>query len=48
MVGRISFVSTITIFGTPMDITLQELAIEAFFPADADSAEKLRKLLPNA
>ena len=33
--GRISFVSTVTIFGTPVDITLSELAIEAFFPADA-------------
>lgn len=46
VVGRISFVTTITIFGTPMDVTLQELAIEAFFPADAESAGKLRKLLP--
>lgn len=47
VVGRISFVTTITIFGTPMDVTLQELAIEAFFPADAASAEMLRKLLPS-
>lgn len=44
--GRISFLSTITIFGTPVDVTLSELAIEAFFPADAASAELLRKLLP--
>lgn len=42
--GRISFVSTVTIFGTPVDITLSELAIEAFFPADAESAALLRKL----
>lgn len=42
--GRISFISTVTIFGTPVDITLSELAIEAFFPADAESAELLRKL----
>lgn len=42
--GRISFVSTVTIFGTPVDITLSELAIEAFFPADAKSAELLRGL----
>jgi hypothetical protein len=41
--GRISFVSTVTIFGTPVDITLSELAIEAFFPADAESAALLRK-----
>ena len=42
--GRISFVSTVTVFGTPLDITLSELAIEAFFPADKASAELLRKL----
>ena len=42
--GRISFVSTVTIFGTPVDITLSELAIEAFFPADAESAALLRGL----
>ncbi len=42
--GRISFVSTVTIFGTPVDITLSELAIEAFFPADAESAALLAKL----
>ncbi len=44
--GRIAFVSTITIFGTPVDVTLSELAIEAFFPADAESA-KLRQSLAN-
>lgn len=43
-VGRISFVSTVTIFGTPVDITLSELAIEAFYPADQQSAEILRGL----
>lgn len=42
--GRISFVSTVTIFGTPVDITLSELAIEAFFPADSQSAALLQKL----
>lgn len=42
--GRIRFVSTVTIFGTPVDITLSELAIEAFFPADAESATLLQKL----
>lgn len=44
IVGRIAFVSTVTIFGTPVDITLSELAIEAFFPADAESAALLQKL----
>jgi hypothetical protein len=29
-----------------VDITLSELAIEAFFPADAATAETLRRTLP--
>jgi transcriptional regulator with XRE-family HTH domain len=40
--GLLTFFSTTTVFGTPVDITLSELAIEAFFPADAATAEKLR------
>ncbi len=39
--GLLSFISTTTVFGTPRDITLSELAIEAFFPADAETAEKM-------
>jgi transcriptional regulator with XRE-family HTH domain len=31
---RLTFFSTITTFGTPQDVTLQELRIESFFPAD--------------
>ena len=42
--GQICFVSTVTIFGTPVDITLSELAIEAFFPADAESAALLQAM----
>ncbi|MFF1922597.1 helix-turn-helix domain-containing protein [Streptomyces sp. NPDC058221] len=34
--------STITTFGTPHDITLEELSIESYYPADADSADLLR------
>ena len=34
----LSLMSTITVFGTPVDITLAELAIETFFPADAATA----------
>jgi transcriptional regulator with XRE-family HTH domain len=30
--------STFTTFGTPMDITIDEIAIESYYPADADSA----------
>jgi transcriptional regulator with XRE-family HTH domain len=40
--GDLSFFSTITVFGTPVDITLSELAIEAFFPADEATAKALR------
>lgn len=40
----LSFISTVTVFGTPLDVTLSELAIESFFPADPDTAESLRRL----
>ena len=40
--GELSFLGTTTMFGTPIDITLAELAIEAFLPADARTAELLR------
>lgn len=32
--GALSLLSTTTVFGTPVDVSLSELAIEAFFPAD--------------
>jgi len=38
----LSFFSTTTVFGTPVEITLSELAIEAFFPADEATALLLR------
>lgn len=37
----LSFLSTTTMFGTPIDITLSELAIEAFLPADPETARFL-------
>lgn len=40
--GELSFISTTTVFGTPLDVTLDELAIEAFYPADVVTAERLR------
>ncbi len=40
--GVMSFISTTTVFGTPVDITLAELALESFFPADVRTAELLR------
>jgi transcriptional regulator with XRE-family HTH domain len=42
--GVMSFISTTTIFGTPVDVTLQELALETFFPADAFTGDALRNL----
>jgi transcriptional regulator with XRE-family HTH domain len=39
---ELSFISTNTIFGTATDVTLSELAIESFYPADAATAAALR------
>jgi len=39
--GILSFFSTTTVFGTPVDITVSELALESFFPADAATAQLL-------
>ena len=45
----LTFLSTTTVFGTPVDVSLEELAIESFFPVDAATAEILRRLaLPAA
>jgi len=42
--GVLSVFSTITVFGTPVDVTLSELAVEAFFPADDASRRMLEQL----
>jgi transcriptional regulator with XRE-family HTH domain len=42
--GTLSFISTTTVFGTPVDVTLQELALETFFPADDATAQALRQI----
>jgi hypothetical protein len=42
--GVLSFFSTTTVFGTPLDITLSELAIESFFPADQKTADTLSRI----
>jgi hypothetical protein len=34
---RVSFFSTLTTFGAPLDVTTQELRIESFFPADGET-----------
>lgn len=40
----LSFISTTMIFGTPVDITLSEIALETFFPADEFTATKMREI----
>jgi len=39
--GVLRMISTTTVFGSPVDITLQELALETFFPADEATADRL-------
>jgi transcriptional regulator with XRE-family HTH domain len=41
--GTMTFLSTTTVFGTPIDITLSELALECFYPANEVTAEMLRR-----
>ena len=43
-VGVLTFISTLTVFGSPHDVTLQELAVESFFPADDATAQALRAI----
>lgn len=40
--GELSLLYTATVFGSPRDVTLDEIAIETFFPADAGTAHALR------
>lgn len=41
---ELAFLSVIATFGTPADITVAELSIESFFPADDPTAEFLRAI----
>jgi len=43
-VGVISFFTTSMFFGTPIDITLTELTLECFFPADSETDQIVRRL----
>lgn len=43
-VGRLSLISTTTVFGAPLEVTLSEIAIEAFYPTDGASAALLLHL----
>lgn len=40
----LSFISTTMVFGTPVDVTLSELALETFFPADDVTATRMRQM----
>ena len=40
----LSFISTTMVFGTPVDVTLSELALETFFPADDLTARRLKEM----
>jgi transcriptional regulator with XRE-family HTH domain len=46
--GTLSLLSTTMVFGTAVDVTLAEMAIEAFFPADAATAELLQQFMQGA
>ena len=39
-----SFIPAQSVFGTALDVTLSELTLETFFPADAETAQALRAL----
>ena len=40
--GELSFFTIMSTPGTPLDVTLAELSVELFFPADAATEERLR------
>ena len=42
--GILSFFSTTTVFGTPVEVTVAELAIESFFPANPATADLLHRI----
>lgn len=41
---ELRLVSTITMFGTPQDVTLEEIRLETFFPADEDTDRTIRSI----
>ena len=42
--GELALLYSTTVFGAPRDVTLDEIAVETFFPADAATADVLRGL----
>ena len=47
-IGRVSLFTTRTFFGSPLDVTLEELCIEMFYPADLASESLLRGMVSSA
>jgi transcriptional regulator with XRE-family HTH domain len=45
--GEMSLLYAMTLFGAPRDVTLDEIAIETFFPADQETADLLAGLTPS-
>src|SRR5581483_11675524 len=43
-IGTLKLFSTTTVFGTPLDVTISEIAIESFFPSDEETADILQRL----
>ena len=43
----LSLISMTMVFGTPVDVTLSELALECFFPADEPTRAALQRDVPN-
>lgn len=46
--GAVSFLNTTTVFGTPMDVTLSELALEMLFPADEATVRVVKAMTDEA
>jgi len=44
LAAPLSLISTTTVFGTPVEVTLSELALECFYPADDATREALQRL----
>jgi len=42
--GTLNFITTVTVFGAPHDVTVSELAVETLLPADEATAATLREL----
>jgi hypothetical protein len=41
--GELAFISTVTTFGTPLDVTVAEMTIESFLPANAETVAALQR-----